>query len=555
VRSDGHALAGLEPGAEAFRRKVCAWLREYMAAERVATHVQPTDRTGLNAAFERELHRAAGERGYLGISLPAAVGGGGMPPSYAAALHYETTYHDAPLVDTAVVLAAAPVSAFGGDQPAHRELLALMLRGEVTMCIGYTEAAAGNDLSALTTVAEPQPGGGFRLSGSKTLITAADKADACLTIARSEPDVPIRRGASMFVVDMNAPGVSVHPQRTIAGYDLWNIHFDNVDLPPHALLGERGQGWRQLAYAVEQERGGMFTLGWCQRLWDQLAEYATAGSPGTRPVDDPVVAMRLGRLWARLQVGRRHALRLLAEETAGERSAASASAAKVTLTETIQRLARYSTELAGPAGALVRGPFEPAIDVPGGGRFGYEYLFRFDGTVSVGASELHRTGIAAALGVHAPRDGQPPPTFPDLSVAVVNDDLRPLAELAGHLAALLAITVSRVTSRAAYGSTLAALAPVQQRVADMWLDVVAVRDAIREAGEPAASSPASISEARLTTVDAAARVIAGAHQLCGGWGYLEEAGLGLHTRAVTMLEGQLGPPDELAAALGTLLLR
>jgi alkylation response protein AidB-like acyl-CoA dehydrogenase len=478
-----------------------------MAPQRVAGHLRPTDRTGFDADFERQLHRAAGERGWLG---------GGMPPAYTAALHYETTYHDAPLVDTAAVLAAGPVGAFGREQPEHRDLLARILRGEVAMCIAYTETAAGNDLSGLTTTAEPQPDGGFRLTGTKALITAADRADLCLTIARSEPDVPIRRGASMFVVDMRAPGVSVHPQRTIAGYDLWEVRFDEVALPPHALLGERGQGWRQLAYAVEQERSGMFTLGWCQRLWDELATYAT---------DDPVVRMRLARLWARLQVGRRFALRLLEEETAGARSAAAASAAKVTLTELIQQLARYAVELAGPDGW--------------GGRFGHEYLFRFDGTVSVGASELHRTGIAAALGVRQPRDGRPAVAPAELSVETRDPALRPVAELVGHAAALLAITIARVTSRAAYGSTLAALAPVQQRIADMWLDVVAARGAVEEASV----------EAPFTAVDAAARVVAGAHQLCGGWGYLEDSGLGIHTRAITRLQQQLGGPDELARSI------
>ena len=52
----------------------------------------------------------------------------------------------------------------------------------------------------------------------------------------------------------------------------------------------------------------MFSLGWCRRLWDQLTEVADPG--------DPVVAVRLGRLYAGLQVGRRFALALLAEESA-----------------------------------------------------------------------------------------------------------------------------------------------------------------------------------------------------------------------------------------------
>jgi hypothetical protein len=49
--------------------------------------------------------------------------------------------------------------------------------------------------------------------------------------------------------------------------------------------------------------------------------------------------------------------------------------------------------------------FGPAVDgAPARGRFGYEYLFRFDGTIGVGANEVHRIGIAAAaLGIRGER--------------------------------------------------------------------------------------------------------------------------------------------------------
>jgi 3-oxocholest-4-en-26-oyl-CoA dehydrogenase alpha subunit len=402
-----HDGPGLSADAEAFRGEVCAWLTEQLSPERTAAHANRRDRTGLAEDFERELQREAGRRGWLAISVPSEHGGGGRPADFAAAFGYEAAYHDAPVIDTAIVLAGAPVIAFGSAHH-HERLLPLMISGQIEMCIGYTEPQAGNDLSALTSTAIPQADGGYLLSGHKTLLTGADKADVCLTIARTDPSVPARRGSSMFLVDMRAPGVNVIRQRTMAGYDLFEIVFQQVALPETALLGTPGDGWHQLTYAVDQERNGSFNLGWCQRLFDEIHAFTkvpgTDGEDGAL-IDDPVIADRLAGLWVELQTGRRAALRLLAEELTGRRSTATASAAKVVLTELAQRLAQFGSEIGGPAASIDGTLFGPVADgAPAGGRLGYEYLFRFDGSIGVGANELHRVGIAAAaLGIRAER--------------------------------------------------------------------------------------------------------------------------------------------------------
>jgi alkylation response protein AidB-like acyl-CoA dehydrogenase len=400
----GHEGMGLGAGAEAFRGEVCAWLTEQLTSERTAAQANSRDRTGLSQAFERDLMREAGRRGWLGISVPAEHGGGGRPADFAAAFGYEAAYHDAPLIDSAITLAGAPVLAFGNAHH-HEALLPLMLAGQIEMCIGYTEPHAGNDLGALSSTAIPQSDGGYLLSGRKTLLTGADKADVCLTIARTDPSVPARRGSSMFLVDMRAPGVTVIPQRTMVGYDLFEIVFDHVALPATALLGTAGDGWHQLTYAVDQERNASFNLGWCQRLFDEIHEYARAEVDGARLIDDPVVADEMAVLWVELQAGRRTAMRLVAEELSGRRSSVTASSGKVVLTELAQRLAQFGSELAGPAASISGALYGPVAEgAPARGRFGYEYLFRFDGTIGVGANEVHRAGIAAtALGIRGER--------------------------------------------------------------------------------------------------------------------------------------------------------
>jgi 3-oxocholest-4-en-26-oyl-CoA dehydrogenase alpha subunit len=386
-----------DAGAEQFRQEVCAFLTAEMAPERTASHADPSDRTGLDHGFERALQRAAGQRGYLGISVDEVHGGGGRPRAYAAAFQYEAAYHDAPLVDTALVLAGSPVMGFGSAAQRAR-LVPPMLAGELSMCIAYTEPEAGNDLTGLSTTAEATADG-FVLDGVKTLITGADKADCCLTVAVTDPAAGLRERLSMFVVDMRSPGVTVVGRPTMSRYSLWDVRFDRVAVGADAVLGHTGAGWHQLARAVEEERNGMFILGWCQRLLDELVAYCA----GEGLLDDPGVAEEVAGLWLDLQVGRRFALRLVDEEERGSRTRAAGSLAKVHLTELAQRIAAAGTELAGAAGAVEGSLFGPTVPyAAAGGRLCFEYLFRVDGPISVGANELHRAAIAR-LGLGLPR--------------------------------------------------------------------------------------------------------------------------------------------------------
>src|ERR1700730_5998451 len=86
----------------AFRAKARAFLETEMAPERVAGHLDPSDLTGLNASFERQHQRRAGAAGFLGISSPMDLGGGGRPQSWRALYMFEAAYHDAPSIDTAL---------------------------------------------------------------------------------------------------------------------------------------------------------------------------------------------------------------------------------------------------------------------------------------------------------------------------------------------------------------------------------------------------------------------------------------------------------------------
>ena len=119
----------------------------------------------------------------------------------------------------------------------------------------------------MATTGTAQDDGGFVLDGEKVFVTGAHKADWCCTIARTDRVVrAASAGLSMFLVDMNDAGrrrSSVTRPRT-AGR-LATVRFDGARVGDDAVLGEVGEGWRQLSGALLAERSGVAWLGWATR--------------------------------------------------------------------------------------------------------------------------------------------------------------------------------------------------------------------------------------------------------------------------------------------------
>jgi alkylation response protein AidB-like acyl-CoA dehydrogenase len=121
-----------------------------------------------------------------------------------------------------------------------------------------------------------------------------------LTLARSTPKSERHEGLSQFIVDLDSPGVTIRPILLLNGEHHFNeVVLDDVAVPEAMVLGEPGQGWRQVTSELADERSGperyMSTL-------PMVLEYA-------RSEADPDVVGRLAaQLWS---------VRALSREVAG----------------------------------------------------------------------------------------------------------------------------------------------------------------------------------------------------------------------------------------------
>src|SRR5690606_41361407 len=80
-------------------------------------------------------------------------------------------------------------------------------------------------------------------------------ADFGVCLARTDPDVPKRKGITYFLVDMHAPGVTVRPLRHITGeVDINEVFLDGVRVPDSCRVGGVGEGWKVAGATLSGER-------------------------------------------------------------------------------------------------------------------------------------------------------------------------------------------------------------------------------------------------------------------------------------------------------------
>ena len=315
------------PEQAAYRAEVRAWL------ERNARHAPARRGTGDDEAAiaaHRAWQRRMAEAGYVGVTWPREYGGAGRGPLEQVIVNQELNRAGLPgILDAIGVGMLGPTIIAHGTEAQKERYLAPMLHGDEVWCQLFSEPAAGSDLAGIQCRARRAPDGGWRISGQKVWTTNAQFAAFGLLLARTDPDVPKHKGLTMFIVPMDAPGVTIRPLRQISGEAEFNeVFLDDVRLEPGSEVGPVDGGWGVALTTLMFERvtigAGAEAMGYRA---DRFAE-ALAADPDA--VADPAVRQAFGAIATELLALRYGGYRTLTAIERGQIPGPEAGLGKVT---------------------------------------------------------------------------------------------------------------------------------------------------------------------------------------------------------------------------------
>jgi len=336
------------PEQAAHRAKVRAWLEEHKGEAPVLQGPDAlTDEDEIIAA-RRAWQGKLAEAGLAGVTWPKEYGGQGLGPIEQVICNQEIARARVPgILDAIGVGMLGPTLIAHGSEEQKGRYLGAMLHGDEVWCQLFSEPAAGSDLAAVQARARQQDDGSWRLTGQKVWTTNAQFSAYGLLLARTDIDAHKHKGLTMFLVPMDAPGVTVRGLRQISGEAEFNeVFFDDVALDADAVVGGVGNGWGTALTTLMFERVTIGLGG--EGLGFNSARFAQAIASDEHASRDPEVRRQLGEIAADLLAVRFTGYRTLTALQRGQIPGPEAGLAKVTIVNGAIHAGELIADVQGP---------------------------------------------------------------------------------------------------------------------------------------------------------------------------------------------------------------
>ncbi|MGE3906869.1 MAG: acyl-CoA dehydrogenase family protein [Reyranellaceae bacterium] len=242
----------LPPEAEALRREVRAFLLDVVPKDKAP------ERFKSWGTFSPEFSKQLGAKGWIGLTWPKEYGGHDRSQLERYVLTEELLANGAPAGAHWIAdRQSGPLILRFGNEPQKKKYLPPITRGESYFCIGMSEPDSGSDLASVRTRAEAVEGG-FRVNGTKLWTSGAHRCHYMIALCRTSAKSEERHaGLSQLIIDLKSPGISIRPVVNLAGkHDFNEVNFVDVFVPQENLLGNEGDGWKQVTSELAYERSG-----------------------------------------------------------------------------------------------------------------------------------------------------------------------------------------------------------------------------------------------------------------------------------------------------------
>ena len=273
-----------------------AEVREFLAAE------LRNQSYSFFGEFDPAFSEALGRRGWVGMSFPRQYGGGARSVLERHVVLEELLAARAPIYAHSIAdRQSGPLLLRFGQEWQRRDILPRIAAGTCYFCIGMSEPDSGSDLASVRTRGK-RVEGGWRVNGAKIWTSSAHRSHYMVLLCRTgEPGQGRHGGLSQLLVDLKTPGITCRQIVNMAGeVDFNEVVFDNAFIGDDMLIGEEGQGWKQVTSELSFERSGPERFLSAQGLLEEVVG-VLQGAVGHSPAG----AIAVGRLVAHLSTLRR----------------------------------------------------------------------------------------------------------------------------------------------------------------------------------------------------------------------------------------------------------
>ena len=351
--------------------------------------------------FNLPLLREMGEMGLLGISAPEQYGGAGLDATACAIVHEELSASDPGFALAYLAHSMLFVNnlAKNGNDKQKERILPLVCSGEWIGAMAMSEPDVGTDVLGLSTTAEQQDDGTWKINGRKMWITNGcleeddTPADVVWVYAKTGTDDKGRVQMSTFLVEAGMPGYSVgqkiYDKTGMRASNTAELVFDDCIVPAGNLVGSVGESIIHMMRNLELERLTLaaMSVGIARRCLDEMNKYASERSAFKTQIRNFGQMQRyIGESWAKYR-----AMRAYVYDTANNMSLGKAG----------QRLDSDGVKLFTSTAA--KEIADAAIQVMGGygyvGEYNVERLWRDSKLLEIGGGtiESHHKNITRDL--------------------------------------------------------------------------------------------------------------------------------------------------------------
>jgi butyryl-CoA dehydrogenase len=258
-------------------------------------------------------------------------------------------------------LGTGPIYNFGTEEQ-KKKYLPKLCSGQVLGSFCLTEPQAGSDAGGTRTVAV-EDGDHWVLNGAKNWITNAGVADVFIVTAVTDKGQGTD-GISAFLVDKGTPGLKVGKKEDklgLRGSETNPVFFEDVRVPRSAMLGPRGQGFKQFMKTLDGGRIsiGAMAVGLAQAALDASVDYAQSREQFGRPIAAfQAIQFKLADMATEIAAARHLVFDSAVAKDAGENFTRLSAMAKLFASEVAMRATTQAIQVYGGNGYSTEYPVE-----------------------------------------------------------------------------------------------------------------------------------------------------------------------------------------------------